>query len=352
MIPGLNINFLNTARQTYFMKLNIILFIVFLVFIFFISSCSNGPRDISIKKNESNKPDEIVTDNDTEMVEYVTKENGTEPAFQNEYWDEHRPGIYTDVNTGEPLFSSLDKFDSGTGWPSFTRTINEALIQTREDNSFGMKRVEVRTENSHLGHVFDDGPDGMPRFCINSAALNFVPYEELDEKGYGKYKELFPYEEAIFAGGCFWGVEYLLQETKGVVTAVSGYIGGKTENPTYKEVSTGKTGHAESVYVVFDPNIISYEELLDTFWRLHDPTQKNRQGWDVGTQYRSAIFYFNEKQRIAAEKSKVEFDSKGVFDKPAVTEIVEATRFYKAEEYHQDYVDKTPGYVCHELRDE
>lgn len=148
------------------------------------------------------------------MSDYVTKENGTEPAFNNKYWDEKRPGIYTDVNTGDALFSSLDKFDSGTGWPSFTKTINEALIQKKEDLEYGMKRTEVRTNESHLGHVFDDGPDGQPRFCINSAALNFIPYEELEQKGYGEYKQLFPYKEAIFAGGCFWGVESLFQNKK------------------------------------------------------------------------------------------------------------------------------------------
>lgn len=292
------------------------------------------------------------TTDEKNMSYLVTKEGVTETPFENEYWDEHRPGIYVDVNTGEPLFSSLDKFDSGTGWPSFTRTINEALVQKVEDKSLGITRTEVRTNASHLGHVFDDGPDGLPRFCINSAALRFVPFEKLEVMGYGEYKDLFPYEEAIFAGGCFWGVEYLLESQEGVIEAVSGYTGGKTEYPTYKEVSTGLTGHAESVLVIFDPNIISYDELLDIFWRLHDPTQKNRQGWDIGTQYRSAIFYFDEEQKELAEKSKDEFDAKKIFEKPAVTEITKASAFYPAEEYHQDYSDKNPSYVCHELRDE
>ncbi|MFC2136397.1 bifunctional methionine sulfoxide reductase B/A protein [Bacteroidota bacterium] len=282
----------------------------------------------------------------------VTKEGGTEPAFNNEYWDEKKPGIYVDVNTGEPLFSSMDKYDSGTGWPSFTKPINTSKIQEKEDTAYGIKRTEVRTEESHLGHVFDDGPDGGARFCINSASLKLIPYEELEEKGYGEYKKLFPYEEAVLAGGCFWGVEHLLQEFDGVETAVSGYTGGTVENPSYKQVSSGKTGHAEAVLVVFDPNVITYSEILDIFWRLHDPTQLNRQGPDRGTQYRSEIFYMGEEQKRIAEESKAAFDAKGVFDKPAVTEITAFEKFYPAEEYHQDYSDKNPNYVCHVLRDE
>ena len=125
--------------------------------------------------------------------DYITKEGGTEPAFDNEYWDEKRDGIYVDANTGKPLFSSLDKYDSGTGWPSFTKPINSSLIQEVEDNRFGLKRTEVRTEESRLGHVFNDGPDGGNRFCVNSAALKFIPYEDLEKEGYSTYKKLFYY---------------------------------------------------------------------------------------------------------------------------------------------------------------
>jgi peptide methionine sulfoxide reductase msrA/msrB len=303
-----------------------------------LASCTQG--DFMAKKVSKN------------MSEFVTKECGTEPAFNNEYWDNHKPGIYVDVNTNEPLFSSIDKFDSGTGWPSFTKPIENASIEEKSDTSLGMKRVEVRTNASHLGHVFDDGPNGASRYCINSAALKFIPYEDLEKQGFSEYKSLFKFETATLAGGCFWGVEKLLEDTKGVVSATSGYTGGTTVNPTYEEVSSGRTGHAEAVEVVFDPKVISYKELLDVFWRLHDPTQLNRQGPDVGTNYRSAIFYHSEEQKVIAEKSKAEFDKKKVFSKPAVTEIVKAGKFYPAEGYHQDYYANHPGLVCHALRKE
>lgn len=289
---------------------------------------------------------------DNNLTEYVTKQCGTEPAFDNAYWDEHRAGIYVDVNTAEALFTSIDKFDSGTGWPSFTKPIENASIEEKPDTAFGMQRIEVRTNASHLGHVFDDGPNNSLRYCINSASLRFVPYQDLDKEGYGNYKTLFNYETATLAGGCFWGVEKLLEEVPGVIDATSGYTGGTTKNPTYKQVSTGKTGHAEAVQVTFNPKIISYKELLGYFWRLHNPTQINKQGPDIGTQYRSAIFYHSEEQRIIAEQSKKEFDEKKIFSNPAATEIVEFKEFYPAEDYHQDYYDNNPGLICHALRKE
>lgn len=282
----------------------------------------------------------------TNMTDYVTKQCGTEPAFNNAYWDEHRPGIYVDVNTGEALFTSLDKFDSGTGWPSFTKPIDNSSIVEKEDDSLGVNRTEVRTNASHLGHVFDDGPNGSLRYCINSASLKFIPYTELNSSGYGQYEKLFNYSKALFSGGCFWGVQHLLDTVPGVVMTEVGYTGGHTVNPTYEEVSTGTTGHAESVLVVFDPSKISYKELLNYFWRLHDPTTLDRQGPDIGSQYRSAIFYFDESQNETARQSELDFDASKVFDKSAVTEIVAATTFYPAEEYHQEYINKNPNTYC------
>ncbi|MGV8141205.1 MAG: peptide-methionine (S)-S-oxide reductase MsrA, partial [Candidatus Woesearchaeota archaeon] len=215
------------------------------------------------------------------------------------------------------------------------------------DKALGMTRTEVRTEASHLGHVFDDGPDGALRYCINSASLRFIPYTELDSSRYAEYEKLFPYSKALFSGGCFWGVQHLLDTIPGIIYTEVGYTGGTSVNPTYKNID----GHAEAVLVVYDDSQISYEELLGYFWRLHDPTTLNRQGPDIGSQYRSAIFYFDESQRDIALQSKKEFDESKIFNRPAVTEIVAAGPFYKAEEYHQNYIEKNPLTYCHAFRD-
>jgi methionine-S-sulfoxide reductase len=154
-------------------------------------------------------------------------------------------------------------------------------------------------------------------------------------------------EKATFAAGCFWGVEAYFRRVKGVLLATSGYCGGSAESPTYEDVCSGATGHAESVLVEFDPQVVSYERLLSHFWKIHDPTQLNRQGNDVGSQYRSAIFTHSSVQAQAAERSKAEFEASGKYSKPLATEIVPATRFWPAEEYHQDYLGKHPGGYCH-----
>ncbi len=157
-------------------------------------------------------------------------------------------------------------------------------------------------------------------------------------------------ELATFAAGCFWGVQHLLDRIAGVVKTRVGYIGGKTENPTYRDICNGDTDHAEAVEIEFDPSKVSYAELLSYFWRLHDPTQMNRQGVDVGTQYRSAIFYHSEEQKKVAEKSRADFDASKVFAKKAVTQIMPLEKFYSGEEYHQKYFDRNGGHVCHVLR--
>ncbi len=295
----------------------------------------------------------------------ITQQCGTEPPFRNAYWDNHQPGIYVDVVSGEPLFSSLDKFDSGTGWPSFTRPINDSEVTKKSDITLGMMRTEVRSKvaDSHLGHVFDDGPGdkGGLRYCINSAALKFIPVAEMEQAGYGEYLSPFvaaglikapKRETAILAGGCFWGMEEILRKLPGVLKTTVGYCGGTTPSPTYKEVCTGATGHAEAIEVVFDPDRLSYEALLGYFFRMHDPTTLNRQHNDVGTQYRSAIFYTSKEQQQTAERVKLKLEAEKKFNRPITTEITRASKFYPAEDYHQKYLVKNPGgYNCHVLRD-
>jgi peptide methionine sulfoxide reductase msrA/msrB len=299
-----------------------------------------------------------------DMQYYVTQECGTEPPFENAYWNNKAEGLYVDIVSGEPLFCSLDKYDSMSGWPSFTRPIHQENITEHRDESLGMTRVEVRSKeaDSHLGHVFPDGPkeQGGLRYCINSASLKFIPKDDLVTEGYAAYLTLFSdkpqqseqiMETAILAGGCFWGMEELFRHHQGVVSTRVGYTGGHIPDVGYKQVKTGTTGHAEAIEVVFDPEQVTYEDLLYFFFSLHDSTTLNRQGNDLGDSYRSAIFVLSSEQADTANKVIQHLDESGVLPGPIVTQLVKASTFYEAEPEHQDYLQRYPdGYTCHWVR--
>lgn len=264
----------------------------------------------------------------TPEEERVIIHKGTETPFTGEYYKHKEAGTYTCKQCGAPLYRSSDKFDSGCGWPSFDDEIPGAVKRTTDAD--GM-RTEITCAKcgGHLGHVFEGErfTEKNVRHCVNSISLNFVPASQEVKT-----------EKAYFAGGCFWGTEYLLQQVDGVISTRVGYMGGKTRNPTYKEVCYENTGHAEAVEVVFDPTKTDYEKLARYFFEIHDPTQLNRQGPDVGDQYRSAVFYVDETQKQIAEKLIKILKDKGY---KVVTEVTKAGEFFEAEKYHQDYYNYT-----------
>ena len=264
--------------------------------------------------------------------EQIIVHKGTEPPFSGEYWNHKTAGTYLCRQCRTPLYRSDDKFDSGCGWPSFDDELPGAVKRSTDADG---QRVEITCAacGGHLGHVFEGErlTAKNTRHCVNSLSLVFVPATAYSAVAY-------------FAGGCFWGVEDAFEKVDGVCEVLSGYMGGTLPDPTYQEVCTGRTGHAETVQVRFDPAKVSYGALARLFFEIHDPTQLNRQGPDVGTQYRSAVFPADAAQHAVALELLDELLRKGW---EAVTTVEPLAPFYPAEDYHQDYTRRTGRGGCH-----
>ena len=288
---------------------------------------------IAASQNMENEKFNLLTPEE----EYVILNKGTEMPWSGEYVNHKEEGIYTCKRCDAPLFESEDKFDSHCGWPSFDDEIEGAV--KRVPDADGM-RTEIVCANcgGHLGHVFEG--EGFTtkntRHCVNSISMSFKPEPQQTEKEVGR---------AIFAAGCFWGVEHYFKTLEGVESTQVGYTGGHVKDPSYEEVCSKTTGHAEALEVVYDPEKITFEELAKFFFEIHDPTQVDRQGPDIGEQYRSEIFYLDENQKKISEKLIKILEDKGL---DIATKLTPATEFYPAENYHQDYYGKTGGIpYCH-----
>jgi peptide methionine sulfoxide reductase msrA/msrB len=272
----------------------------------------------------------------TKAESHIINDKGTETPFTGKYTNYKEKGTYVCKKCGVALYHSSDKFESDCGWPSFDDEIKGAVIRIPDPDG---RRTEIECANcgAHLGHVFtgEHLTAKNVRNCVNSMSLEFIP-AQLEAGRYGT---------AIFAGGCFWGVDYFMKKAPGVISVISGYTGGTVKNPTYQEVCTGNTGHAEAVKIVYNPQKTSYEKLLRLFLEIHDPTQVGGQGPDIGDQYRSEIFYMNDDQKKVTENDLNILRAKGY---KIATIVTKASEFYPAETYHQDYYFKNgKAPYCH-----
>ena len=299
-----------------------------LLFLLFLTALLGNTLEAqkSMKRNTLTKEEQRVIIN-----------KGTERAYTGEYTDTKESGTYLCKWCDAQLYKSSDKFDSHCGWPSFDDEIDGAIEKhTDLDGS----RTEIVCTNcqGHLGHVFmgEGYTNKNVRHCVNSISLKFIPDSKMDKVNI---------ETAIFAGGCFWGVEHLFKQQSGILDLEVGYIGGHKENPTYKEICYENTGHAEAIRIKFDTNVVSFKELAKLFFEIHDPTQMDRQGPDIGDQYRSEVFYTNEKQKSITLELIDSLKAKGL---DIVTVVSKAATFWPAENYHQDYYNNNGGTpYCH-----
>jgi peptide methionine sulfoxide reductase msrA/msrB len=263
----------------------------------------------------------------------IIVDKGTEAPFTGEYNEFFEAGLFICRACKTPLYESNTKFNAGCGWPSFDDELEGAVVR-REDFSAGRVRTEICCSkcDGHLGHVFEGEQitEKNTRHCVNSLSIQFKSYKNLSK--------------VYFGAGCFWSVEKLFKIQKGVYLSQVGYMGGDTENPRYKDICTGDTNHAEVVEVYYDEKVISFTDLLNIFWENHNPTTPNQQGFDIGSQYRSVVFYTSENQKKIAEESILIQESN--WNKTIVTEVIIAPIFYRAEEYHQNYLNKNNLGIC------
>lgn len=305
--------------------IDIIKTILFFILIFFINN--NFAQKI-MKYNKLTKEEERVIIN-----------KGTEHPFTGKYWNHKEKGTYICKRCNAALYKSENKFDSNCGWPSFDDEIKGAVKRVPDADG---RRTEIICANcgAHLGHVFvgEGFTDKNTRHCVNSISMNFIPAETSRN-----------IDTVYFAGGCFWGMEYFFKAVKGVISTSVGYTGGHRKNPSYKEVCSGTTGHAEVVEVVYSPSEVNFEDLVKLFFEIHDFTQIDRQGPDIGEQYRSEIFYTMDSQKEIADKL-IDYLIRRGYD--VATEITPANNYFKAEKYHQDYYNKTGKQpYCHYKRE-
>ncbi|MDG1720329.1 MAG: bifunctional methionine sulfoxide reductase B/A protein [Bacteroidia bacterium] len=307
----------------------------YLFFLLLVSSCNAQIGSENMTNQE--KPNTTEYNKLTEAEKRIILQKGTEYPNTGEYNKHYEDGTYICRQCNQQLYKSSSKFNSNCGWPSFDDELDGAVNRILDSDG---RRTEIVCSNckGHLGHVFigENFTAKNTRHCVNSISMKFVPKEQSIPEIITS-KEITELDTITFGSGCFWCVEVLFQKLKGVSHVESGYAGGKIKNPTYKMVCQGNTGSVEVAQLVYDPKIISTETLIDIFFHVHDPTTLNRQGNDVGEQYRSVIFYHSSQQKEIAKNVLKRIDSSKLWNEPIVTTIESIYNYSSAEDYHQIY---------------